>query len=82
MSDFTHSATTPPPITLARARTRQPQSSVPSPCIGVCKMDSASGLCKGCFRTIDELSAWSRASDASKLAVWAHIEQRQGVVTA
>jgi hypothetical protein len=45
-------------------------------------MDSASGLCKGCFRTIDELSAWSRASDASKLAVWAHIEQRQGLVTA
>ncbi|MBY0464526.1 MAG: DUF1289 domain-containing protein, partial [Burkholderiales bacterium] len=28
-------------------------------------------------RTLDELSGWSRASDAAKLAVWSLVEQRQ-----
>lgn len=64
-------------VTLATARCRYPQHSVPSPCIGVCKMDEATGWCAGCFRTLDELSGWSRASDAAKLAVWSLVEQRQ-----
>lgn len=64
-------------VTLATARRRYPQHSVPSPCIGVCKMDEAKGWCAGCFRTLDELSGWSRASDAVKLAVWSLVEQRQ-----
>ena len=65
------------PVTLARARRKYPQFTVPSPCVGVCKMDADKGWCTGCFRTIDELTAWSRATDATKLAVWALVEQRQ-----
>lgn len=34
---------------------------VPSPCIGICSLD-ASGLCRGCQRTIDEISRWSLMS--------------------
>lgn len=64
-------------VTLASARRRNPQATVPSPCVGVCKMDDVAGWCKGCFRTLDELTGWSRASDATKLAVWARVEQRQ-----
>ena len=64
-------------VTLARARRKQPQFTVPSPCVGVCKMDAAKGWCAGCYRTIEELTAWSRATDATKLAVWALVEQRQ-----
>lgn len=30
---------------------------VASPCISVCKMDDARGLCLGCMRTIDEIAA-------------------------
>ncbi|MGR5503969.1 DUF1289 domain-containing protein, partial [Vibrio sp. DNB22_10_4] len=34
----------------AQAERAQP---VTSPCISVCKMDDARGLCLGCMRTID-----------------------------
>lgn len=30
----------------------------PSPCINVCRMDNATGLCIGCCRTLEEISGW------------------------
>jgi predicted Fe-S protein YdhL (DUF1289 family) len=30
----------------------------PSPCISVCQIDDATGLCLGCRRTIDEIRDW------------------------
>lgn len=54
-----------------------PGGPVPSPCVGVCRMSSASGLCEGCWRTRDELAAWGKSSDAVKRAIWQRIEQRQ-----
>lgn len=39
-----------------------------SPCIGVCTL-GADGLCEGCLRTVDEIAAWSRMSDAERLHV-------------
>ncbi|APW37044.1 hypothetical protein RD110_07405 [Rhodoferax koreense] len=49
---------------------------VPSPCISVCRIDAHAGLCEGCFRTLDEISGWSRASPAAKRAVWQAIRLR------
>ncbi|NMG65547.1 DUF1289 domain-containing protein [Azoarcus indigens] len=42
---------------------------VASPCIGVCRMNPATGWCEGCLRTLDEIANWSRASDADKRRV-------------
>jgi predicted Fe-S protein YdhL (DUF1289 family) len=53
---------------------------VPSPCINVCRMDAATGLCAGCLRTLDEIAAWSRLDDDDKRAVWAALATR-GPVT-
>jgi predicted Fe-S protein YdhL (DUF1289 family) len=50
---------------------------VPSPCISVCRMDAASGLCQGCLRTLDEIAAWSRLDDEAKRAVWALLPARR-----
>ena len=50
---------------------------VPSPCINVCRMDPASGLCEGCLRTIDEIAAWGAMADDDKRAVWQRLEQRR-----
>lgn len=58
----------------AEAQTRA--HNVPSPCISVCVMNAGSGLCQGCWRTLDEIAAWSTLSDAGKRAVWASIAQR------
>ncbi|MFZ6751047.1 DUF1289 domain-containing protein [Undibacterium sp. Ren11W] len=54
-------------------------SEVPSPCIGICKMDDERKWCSGCFRSIPELSAWSTATADSKRAVWREIKQRMFV---
>ena len=51
--------------------------SVESPCIDVCEMDARSGLCKGCFRTIEEITAWSRLDDDGKRAVLLRIAERE-----
>jgi len=57
----------------ANQDTRTP---TPSPCINICRMHEASGLCEGCLRTIDEIASWSTFDDAAKRAVWAAIEMR------
>lgn len=47
-----------------------------SPCISVCQMDSTTGWCKGCYRTIDEIMAWGQGSEALKQAVWQALPER------
>lgn len=49
---------------------------VPSPCVNVCRMDTGSGLCEGCFRSIDEIRDWGRSDDAAKKIMWGHITER------
>jgi uncharacterized protein len=49
---------------------------VPSPCVSVCRMDAASGLCEGCCRTIDEIAAWSALDVEARRAVWQRIAER------
>jgi len=39
-------------------------------------MDASSGLCKGCWRTLDEICQWGGASLEVKRQVWSLIEQR------
>lgn len=38
---------------------------VPTPCIKLCKLDPATGLCRGCLRTGAEIAAW-RDADAAR----------------
>ena len=54
-----------------------PEAGVASPCVNVCRMDTASGLCEGCLRTIDEIAAWGSMDDAAKRQVWQRLEQRR-----
>lgn len=49
---------------------------LPSPCMSVCQMDARTGLCQGCWRTLDEIAAWGMADEAYKRQVWAEIELR------
>ena len=37
-----------------------------SPCIDICQMDSESGLCVGCGRTIEEIANWSSYTNEKK----------------
>ena len=50
---------------------------VPSPCISVCTMDAKNRLCVGCFRTLDEIAAWSVLDADAKRAVLAALPLRR-----
>jgi predicted Fe-S protein YdhL (DUF1289 family) len=48
---------------------------VASPCVDICRLD-AQGLCVGCRRTIDEITEWSRASEARRREILRGLELR------
>lgn len=50
---------------------------IASPCIGVCAMNEESGLCEGCFRSIEEIREWWDMSPESRNTVMDQLEQRQ-----
>ncbi len=64
----------------ARAQLIRATHEITSPCISVCRMDTATAMCQGCFRTRDEIAAWGSAGDAEKLATWARIETRMAAL--
>ena len=49
---------------------------IDSPCIEVCVIHPETRLCLGCARSIDEIAAWSRMSDAARAAVMAELPSR------
>ena len=42
---------------------------VPSPCISLCALDDDKRGCRGCGRTVDEISGWSGMDTAQRCAV-------------
>ncbi|ABD24687.1 protein of unknown function DUF1289 [Novosphingobium aromaticivorans DSM 12444] len=51
----------------------------PSPCTGVCEIDRVTATCRGCHRTLDEITAWFTASPARKHAILRALAVRQSV---
>jgi predicted Fe-S protein YdhL (DUF1289 family) len=50
---------------------------IASPCINICKMDDRNGLCIGCFRTLEEITVWSRTDDATRANILAAVTVRR-----
>ncbi|MCW5725210.1 MAG: DUF1289 domain-containing protein [Maricaulaceae bacterium] len=49
--------------------TAGPVKAIWSPCVKVCFVDPAEGVCVGCFRTLEELARWTAYSDAERAAI-------------
>jgi predicted Fe-S protein YdhL (DUF1289 family) len=47
-----------------------------SPCNKICEIDYRTGLCVGCFRNLEEISAWSRMSDRERAKCMQELETR------
>jgi len=54
--------------------------SIATPCVMVCTVDGASGLCLGCFRTLPEIATWSRMSDEERAKVMDELSGRRGKI--
>lgn len=48
-----------------------------SPCVGICLMDPATRMCRGCLRTVAEIAAWYEAGAAEKRAILARLALRR-----
>lgn len=48
-----------------------------SPCIKLCVIDSATGLCEGCRRTLREIATWASLTDAERRRIMAELDGRK-----
>jgi hypothetical protein len=55
-----------------------PPEYVPSPCVQVCTLDPLTGLCVGCYRTVQEVADWLEMTAEEKRAVLERVAQRAG----
>lgn len=53
---------------------------VKTPCVLVCAIDEASGLCLGCMRTLSEIAGWARLSDADRERIMAELPGRRDLI--
>ena len=47
-----------------------------TPCVDICHLDSATGLCEGCGRTGNEIASWITFTDADRRTIMAILPHR------
>ena len=52
---------------------------IESPCVGECVIDAASRYCRGCYRTLDEISFWVRYTPEVRKRVMQQLQARRAV---
>ena len=50
---------------------------IATPCTKVCVVDGDSGLCLGCFRTLQEIAGWAGLPEAAREALMAELPARR-----
>jgi len=63
-----------------RRRSRPVRSfdnTIPTPCIAVCRIDDRTGLCLGCYRSIDEIRDWPILTAEERTAVLKEVAGRK-----
>jgi len=53
---------------------------IATPCIKICVIEPATGLCRGCGRTLDEIARWGSMSEAERNKVMAGLGTRLAAV--
>lgn len=59
------------------ARGRHFDDTIPSPCLQICQVNSASTHCIGCLRTLDEIRDWPIMTAEEKRSVLLAIDERR-----
>lgn len=55
----------------------QSADQVASPCVNICQINTETGYCIGCMRTIDEIADWLEMSNEEKRQVLHKLEDRR-----
>ncbi|OIQ43015.1 MAG: DUF1289 domain-containing protein [Roseobacter sp. MedPE-SWde] len=54
---------------------------IQSPCINICVVHPEARICTGCYRSIDEITQWSKLSNAERLEVMQELPSRAANLT-
>jgi predicted Fe-S protein YdhL (DUF1289 family) len=54
-----------------------PPRAIASPCVNICRIEPATGRCRGCARTIDEIARWTALTDAERDRILADLPGRR-----
>ena len=52
------------------------RNEIASPCVKLCVVHPEERICVGCFRSIEEISGWSRMTQEERAAVMAELPSR------
>ncbi|PIE14531.1 MAG: DUF1289 domain-containing protein [Rhodobacterales bacterium] len=52
------------------------RNEVDSPCINICVIHPKARICTGCFRSIEEITAWSKLSPEDRAGIMADLPGR------
>ena len=55
---------------------KEPAGAIESPCIRNCCLDS-NDICVGCYRSLDEILAWSQSNGAQRVNILSACEKRR-----
>ncbi len=54
-----------------------PPKAIKTPCVKVCVVDAESGLCLGCYRTLQEVAGWARYSEDERDQIMGELKTRR-----
>jgi uncharacterized protein len=54
---------------------------VQSPCVKLCVVHPEARICIGCYRSIDEITVWSRLTHEARAALMAELPSRAATLT-
>lgn len=57
-----------------------PAQAASTPCVKLCRIDDASGLCAGCGRTLDEIARWGSFDEPARRAIMAALPARMAAL--
>ncbi|TDJ61745.1 MAG: DUF1289 domain-containing protein [Proteobacteria bacterium] len=52
-------------------------SSIESPCVDICQLREGQDLCRGCYRTIDEIVRWSTMTPIERRRIMNDLSARK-----
>jgi len=56
------------------------RNEVESPCVKICVVHPNARICIGCFRSVEEITQWSRMSPAERARIIDELPNRKGQV--
>lgn len=54
------------------------RNEIQSPCVKICVVHPEERICTGCFRTIDEITRWSKMASEERSEIMAALPDRAG----